>query len=138
MRIIVALIQLLCVFGFVQAIGQDVVYQEYLNERLPLLGHRNWIVIADSAYPAQTAAGIETVYTGSKHRPVLAYVLESVAKAPHVHPIVLVDKELEYVDERDAEGIERYRQDLKELLRDHKPQSMPHEDIIATLDDKCC
>src|SRR5665213_988847 len=31
-----------------------------LDERLPLYGHRNWIVIADSAYPLQSAPGIET------------------------------------------------------------------------------
>ena len=24
---------------------------------LPLFGHRNWIVVADSAYPAQSQAG---------------------------------------------------------------------------------
>ena len=36
-----------------------------LDERLPLLGHRNWIVVADAAYPWQASAGIETIDTGS-------------------------------------------------------------------------
>jgi len=34
-----------------------------LDDRLPLLGHRNWIVVADSAYPWQASAGIETIVT---------------------------------------------------------------------------
>jgi hypothetical protein len=32
-----------------------------LKKELPLLGHRNWIVVADSAYPLQTSPGIETI-----------------------------------------------------------------------------
>ena len=31
---------------------------------LPLFGHRNWIVVADSAYPAQSKPGIETIVAG--------------------------------------------------------------------------
>ena len=36
-------------------------WKETLRKELPLLGHRNWIVVADSAYPLQTAPGIETI-----------------------------------------------------------------------------
>ena len=37
-----------------------------MKER-PVLEHRNWIVIADSSYPAQTSAGIETIATNEDH-----------------------------------------------------------------------
>src|ERR1700733_11277413 len=40
-------------------------WKTVLVDRLPLYGHRNWIVIADSAYPAQTASGIETIYSNA-------------------------------------------------------------------------
>jgi hypothetical protein len=40
-------------------------WQTKLQQELPLLGHRNWIVVVDSAYPWQTSPGIETVETGS-------------------------------------------------------------------------
>jgi hypothetical protein len=43
----------------------QVSWQTKLEQELPLLGHRNWIVIADSAYPWQTAPGIETINTGA-------------------------------------------------------------------------
>ena len=32
-----------------------------IQSRLPGLGHRNWIVVADSAYPMQISAGVETI-----------------------------------------------------------------------------
>lgn len=38
-------------------------WQTVLQEKLPLLGHRNWIVITDMAYPLQTKEGITTLYT---------------------------------------------------------------------------
>ncbi|WP_274958174.1 hypothetical protein [Millionella massiliensis] len=38
-----------------------------LQRQLPLLGHRNWIVIADMAYPLQTNPGITTLYSGESY-----------------------------------------------------------------------
>ena len=36
-------------------------WRSRLTQELPLLGHRNWIAVVDSAYPLQTSAGIETI-----------------------------------------------------------------------------
>jgi len=36
-------------------------WEEILKDRLQLFGHRNWLVIADSAYPAQSRPAIETI-----------------------------------------------------------------------------
>ncbi len=32
-------------------------WKTQFNQTLPLLGHRNWIVVADKAFPKQNAAG---------------------------------------------------------------------------------
>jgi len=110
-------------------------WQARLDEELPRLGHRNWIVVADSAYPLQSASGIETVATGAGQIEVLRVVLEQVAEAPHVHPIVLLDAELDSVWEKDAPGIAAYRASLKKLLAGKQVQVLPHEQIIARLDE---
>ena len=47
-----------------------------LQERLPLLGHRNWIVITDMAYPLQANPSIETLYSGESYERTLATVWE--------------------------------------------------------------
>jgi len=36
-------------------------WRETLKDRLELYGHRNWVVIADSAYPAQSRQAIEVI-----------------------------------------------------------------------------
>ena len=56
-------------------------WEQQLKTLLPLLGHRNWIVVADSAYPAQTAQGITTIATSADHLEVLAETL-----APSLSP----------------------------------------------------
>ena len=42
----------------------DLDWRVKVQQELPLLGHRNWIMIVDSAYPLQVSPGIETIETG--------------------------------------------------------------------------
>ncbi len=109
-------------------------WQNRLNEVVPEYGHRNWIVVADSAYPKQSAPGIETIATGKGQLEVLDVVLEAIADAPHVRAIVMLDAELASVPEADAPGVTAYRNALKKSLKGKDVKVMPHEDIIAELD----
>ena len=106
-----------------------------LNEELPLLGHRNWIAVVDSAYPLQTSAGIETVDTNADQLEVVRAVLDQVAKAKHVRPVVFTDAELKLVSESDAKGVNAYREALTDLVAKTEAQSLPHEEIISKLDE---
>ncbi len=110
-------------------------WEETLDTRLPAYGHRNWIVVADMAYPKQSAPGIETIYTDASQLDVLAKVLDAVEKAPHVQARVLVDAELSAVSDEDAPGAEEYRRRLDELLTGRNVNRMPHEKIISKLDE---
>ena len=56
--LIVALVLLGSVAVFADATTHTAGWKSFLRQELPILGHRNWIVIADSAYPAQNSAGI--------------------------------------------------------------------------------
>jgi hypothetical protein len=109
-------------------------WRRILRERLPSYGHRNWIVIADAAYPAQCSPGIDAVVTGAGQLEVLDEVLASVAASPHVRPIVYADRELEFVPEADAPGADRYRARLAELTSYLDCRFLPHEEIISMLD----
>jgi hypothetical protein len=106
-----------------------------LDERLPLLGHRNWIVVADAAYPWQASAGIETIDTGSDHVAVVRGVLEAIAGSRHVRPVVHLDAELPFVPEAHAPGIASCREVLAAALGGLATVSLPHEEIIALLDE---
>jgi hypothetical protein len=109
-------------------------WEATLAERLPLFGHRNWIVVADSAYPAQSGAGIETILAHSPQLEVVAQVLSAIAAASHVQPVVYIDRELDFIAEQDAPGIGVYRGALRKLLHGLDLHPAPHEEIIARLD----
>ena len=109
-------------------------WQQRLHERIPLYGHRNWVVIADSAYPAQSRDGIETIVSDANQLEVLQEVLSTLGASKHVRPIVYTDRELGFVPEKDAPGITQYGQQLATMLKGHTPVQLPHEEIIAKLD----
>src|SRR5215475_4201565 len=79
-------------------------WQAKVDEDLPLLGHRNWILIVDSAYPLQSSPGVETVETNSDQIEVVKYVLGAINNSIHVRPDIFMDAELPYVQEEDAPG----------------------------------
>jgi hypothetical protein len=110
-------------------------WKKELQRELPLLGHRNWIVIADAAYPWQVSPGITTIETGSSQTDVVRTVLGQLAKTSHVTPAVLIDRELDAVPDKASPGIGFYRSELATLLRGKNPTRMPHEEIIRKLDD---
>lgn len=115
--------------------AQFVEWEAELNTQLPLLGHRNWIVVADSAYPLQTAPGIRTIYADEEHTYVLEAVLAALDNARHVQPVLYTDAELTAVAESDAPGISSFRQRLEQLLRNRTAETLPHEEIIKRLDE---
>jgi L-fucose mutarotase/ribose pyranase (RbsD/FucU family) len=122
------------------ALGEEPMYWNQdprgnLRAHLRLLGHRNWIVVADSAYPWQSRPGIQTVYIHEDHVKVVETVLREVDAAKNVRPIVYLDAELKSVAEEDAPGVEVYRNKLAALLKKRPVKTMLHEDVIAKLDE---
>lgn len=114
-------------------------WRQIVEERLPYFGHRNWIVIADSAYPLQSGPGIQTILSNESQVDTVRHVLAVLSRAKHVRPVVYTDQELSVVPEEDAVGISAYRQLLNGVfesgLPGQKTLTMPHEQIIHNLDE---
>ena len=110
-------------------------WQQKVEQELPLMGHRNWIVIVDSAYPLQTSSGIETIETNADQLAVVRYVLLALQSSKHVRPLVHTDKELQFVPEQEAPGVERYRKELAEQIGGLPADSAPHEALIDRLNE---
>ena len=104
-------------------------------ETIPLHGHRNWILVVDSAYPLQSSPGVETIETNSTQLDVVRFVLDAVDRSIHVRPLVYMDAELPYVPDADAPGVSEYRTQIKSSLHGLSIEQMPHEKVIATVDE---
>jgi len=101
---------------------------------LPALGHRNWVVVADAAFPLQISPGMEVVVSNEDHFAVLEKVLKALGQAKHVRPKVYLDKELDYVPEALAPGIDACRKRLKGMLAGFDAKPVLHEELIARMD----
>jgi hypothetical protein len=110
-------------------------WKEELNSQVQLFGHRNWIMIVDAAYPSLGKPAIKTILTGESQLTVVREVLKAVYQAPHISPQVFLDKEMDFVTEADAGGIDSYRNQLMKLLEGQPIEKMLHEDLIAIIDD---
>jgi len=111
------------------------VWQKTLAKELPVLGHRNWIIVADAAYPAQSREGIQTIYVGGDQIETVQTVLQAVDKAKHIQAIVHLDSELASVAEEDAPGITDFRRQLQPLLKDRPVKRFLHREMIDQLDE---
>src|SRR5260370_12682684 len=58
-------------------------WQTTLQRRLPLYGHRNWIVVSDAAFPAYSQSGIETIVVDQDLPSVLNYVAKAISSSKH-------------------------------------------------------
>jgi len=106
-----------------------------LHQSMPLLGHRNWILVVDSAYPLQTSPGVETIETDGSEVDVVREVLQEVDRSIHVRPVLYMDAELPFVTENDAPGVEQYRREIRGVLGDRRVSSIPHEAALGKIDE---
>ena len=109
-------------------------WEDQFEEILPLLGHRNWVVIADMAYPLQSGDGILTIYADEPYLDVIKKVKNAIDAAPHVRPLIWRDRELDYIDESLVPGVEALKAGIIEAVGP-EATAATHEDIIRGLDE---
>ncbi len=110
-------------------------WQSRVRQQMPLLGHRNWILIVDSAYPLQSSPGVETIETNAAQLDVVRYVMGVINNSIHVRPVITMDAELPFVPDDDAPGASAYRGEVQHLLANYPVESIPHEQVINQIDE---
>jgi len=98
---------------------------------LPLMGHRNWIAIVDSAYPYQSGDSIMTINTGENIIDVTDKVIKLLEHADHVRPIIYRDAEFNFMDESLLEGVDKMKADFNNVFSGSKLTTIPHDDIFS-------
>jgi len=109
-------------------------WQDQFNTELQLMGHRNWILVVDKAFPLQTAPGIEVINTGESLQDVLQFTLQKIDRSLHVKPIIYTDKELEYITPQMVPYIDNYKKQLQKNLKDIVPMTLLHDSVFVKID----
>lgn len=129
-RLVVALGLLLAVGMAYAAPPGEANWKDEVASEMPLLGHRNWILIVDSAYPLQVSPGVQTIETGAPMLAVTHFVLGEIDQSIHVRPDIFMDAELPFVSVQDVPDVSAYRRAAGDLLRGFQVVSEPHEKLI--------
>ncbi|MGF6850437.1 hypothetical protein QFZ51_005672 [Chitinophaga sp. W3I9] len=104
-------------------------WQLQLDSLLPLLGHRNWIIIADEAFPLQSSPGMVYINTGAAMPEVARYTVQGLDRSTHVQPTLYMDKELLYVP-----GAAAYRDTLQQIFKGQSVQTLLHDSVFSKMD----
>jgi len=104
------------------------------QQKLPLLGHRNWVLVVDKAFPLQSAQGMTVINTGEQLPIVLKEVVNSISKSTHVKPIVFTDLELNYITGDLSPGIDSLKKSILSSLKGYEVNSILHNEVFAKLD----
>lgn len=110
-------------------------WRTLLRRELPVMGHRNWVVVADSAYPEQVSPGVITIYTGMGQLETVKEVMKMMGGMKHVSPDIYLDQELTSLDDKLVPGISAYKASLNKVLGGRPVAHMLHENLISKLDD---
>ncbi len=116
-------------------------WKHRFNQTLPLLGHRNWIIVADKAFPQQNSAGMEVINTDEGLLPVLKYILQQINASAHVKPIIYRDKELQFITEEQSKGVGSFRTESEKFLNmgqtalGVQAHTILHDSIFTKLDE---
>jgi D-ribose pyranose/furanose isomerase RbsD len=108
---------------------ETTVWKSQLDSVLPLLGHRNWVIIADKAFPLQSAPGMIYINTDATVPEVAEYTIQQLNKGTYVSPVLYLDKELSFVP-----GTEGYRDTLQQIFKGQSVQTLLHDSVFAKMD----
>ncbi len=110
-------------------------WQETLERDLHLLGHRNWILVVDKAFPEQSSPGMKYMYVEQDLIPTLQYVLKQVESSTHVKPLIYRDRELAFITEEQMPGVEEFRKESEAVLEGREVNTLLHDEVFALLDE---
>ncbi len=110
-------------------------WQQVVENDLNLLGHRNWILVVDKAFPEQSSAGMKYIYVEQDLLPTLHFVLDLVESSTHVKPMIYQDKELSFITEDQVPGIGVFRSESARILEGRNVNSLLHDEVFKMLDE---
>lgn len=99
------------------------------------LGYRNWIVIAEASFPAQSRPGVRQVTAPVEIPEALDYVLHALEQTEDVRPQVYVTRELRSVENDYAPGMDELRKRLRASLHGHETTELEQQSLLTLLED---
>ncbi len=106
-----------------------------LQNHIAHLGARNWIVVAEASFPAHSRKGVAQTVSASEIPATLDEVLRTLETTERVEPRIFTARELRYVENNQAPGIDEFRTELESALHGHSTTQIDYQSLLALLED---
>jgi L-fucose mutarotase/ribose pyranase (RbsD/FucU family) len=110
-------------------------WRRTVREQAGLLGHGNWVVVAEASFPAHSRKGVIQTAVPVEVPDALDQVLRSLELTEHVRPRIFLANELGHVGNEYAPGIGGYRAQLEFSLHGHEVTRVDHKTLLTLLED---
>ncbi len=104
-------------------------WAEEVTREVGALGIQNWIIIAESSFPVASRRGVRTVVVDADVPELVDFVINELEKSETVNPSFNLARELPFVKNDNAPGIDEFRRQLKEALHGHQVREMDHRSL---------
>jgi hypothetical protein len=102
---------------------------------LPFRASGSWIVVGGPQHPLAADPGVELFAVGGPRARIVAVLLDAIEAAPGVRPVAYLERELEFVEERDHPGIGTERTLLHAVLHGVEVRQLPLEEVLLRIEE---
>ncbi len=106
-----------------------------LRHELQYLGARNWIVVAEAAFPIHSRRGLRVIQMDGDIPAIVDAVEQVIEEKHYVKPRLYVTTEIASVPYDYAPGVENYRKKLKEALHGRETVRLDNAMLMRMLKD---
>lgn len=110
-------------------------WTQYFGPELQAMGYRNWVVVADAAFPMHSRRGVRTLMVDGEIPEVLNGVLEAVEGVQNVTPRIYLTREMRHVPNDRAPGMDEFRRNLEKALHGYPTRELESRSLSLLMED---
>lgn len=115
--------------------SEDTGWKQQIDHKLARLGYRNWVVVAEASFPAQSRPGVTQLAVPVDVPEAADYVLKSLERTENLRPKIYLTRELRAVENDFAPGIDQLRQKIHASLHGHESTELDQQSLFTLLND---
>ncbi len=101
-----------------------------VEREVDALGIQNWIIVAESSFPVVTRGGVRTLVVDGEIPQIVDFIVNHLEKSETVTPSFNTARELSFVSNDRAPGIDYLREQLNKSLHGHQVRQMDNRSLI--------
>lgn len=104
-------------------------WAKIVEREVEALGIQNWIIVAESSFPVVSRSGVRTLVVDGKIPEIVDFIVNHLEKSEKVTPSFNTARELTFISDEQAPGIDHLRNELKEALHGHRVRQMENRSL---------